>query len=466
MTPFKQLVSRPGYSLLCIATLWIGFIAGVLLFHLVTSQMTKLHRLAFFSQYELGLIHNLQLERAVSAGFVASGQSEEFTGRLRYQYGQTDKIHRSFVKAWGRFNSSNFGPALTGSLEAAGARLSHLDEIRSGVSAKKLDTFPTIEAYTRTIEHLIAAISQLETVQLEDPAAGRSREAFLGFLMQSELAAGELASGHPIEAATAKRLNTLAREHIRLHGLANIEFQKLIEKTGTEAARRANLFLVSLLGVVIATLSAIAWHWPPALRQSLLIALIVFNIALALWTMSTGPYWMAKESGPIEGLQAVALATAFALFCRDATRHPGASRPAAVSLACLCFVIFFREIDLRIFDAPELLINITTGPVRKGLSAILVVLTAIYVATRNKNVPGLIRSSLTWRAWPFYIWPFLLITAEKIELWVHARALPGSWTNGQFWEELVELNAYLALLYAAYIFAEIYRSRTDSESGP
>ena len=261
----------------------------------------------------------------------------------------------------------------------------------------------------------------------------------------------------------------MAQEHNRLYGLANIELQDLLKKTGTEAARRAILFLVSLLGVVIATLSAIAWHWPPALRQSLLIALIVFNIALVLWTMSTGPDWIAKESGPVEGLQAVALVIAFAAFCRDAIKHPGASRPAAVTLACLCFIIFFREIDLRIFDAPEWLINITTGLVRKGLSTILAGLTAVYVASRYKDVPGLIRSSLTWRAWPFYIWPLLLITAEKIELRAHATRhddLPGYWANGQFWEELVELNAYIVLLFAAYIFAEIYRSSTDSESGP
>ena len=196
---------------------------------------------------------------------------------------------------------------------------------------------------------------------------------------------------------------------------------------------------------------------------------MVFNIALVLWTMSTGPHWIAKESGPIEGLQAVVLATAFALFCRDATRHPGASRPTAVTLACLCFIIFFREIDLRIFDVPEWLINISTDLVRKGLSTIFVVLTAVYVATRYKNVPGLVRSSLTWRAWPFYTWPLLLFTAEKIEVRVHATRLndlPGYWANGQFWEELFELNAYIVLLFAAYIFAEIYRSSTDSESGP
>jgi hypothetical protein len=58
---------------------------------------------------------------------------------------------------------------------------------------------------------------------------------------------------------------------------------------------------------------------------------------------------------------------------------------------------------------------------------------------------------------------------EMIELRAHATRhddLPGYWANGQFWEELVELNAYIVLLFAAYIFAEIYRSSTDSESGP
>ena len=48
--------------------------------------------------------------------------------------------------------------------------------------------------------------------------------------MQSELAAGELVLGHPVEAATAKRFNTLAQEHNRLYGLANIELQDLLKK--------------------------------------------------------------------------------------------------------------------------------------------------------------------------------------------------------------------------------------------
>lgn len=59
--------------------------------------------------------------------------------------------------------------------------------------------------------------------------------------------------------------------------------------------------------------------------------------------------------------------------------------------------------------------------------------------------------------------------AEKIEFRAHATRLddlPGYWANGQFWEELVELNAYIVLLFAAYIFAEIYRSSMDSLSRP
>ncbi len=33
-------------------------------------------------------------------------------------------------------------------------------------------------------------------------------------------------------------------------------------------------------------------------------------------------------------------------------------------------------------------------------------------------------------------------------------------------QRLVELNAYIVLLFAAYIFAEIYRSSTNSSSRP
>jgi hypothetical protein len=56
---------------------------------------------------------------------------------------------------------------------------------------------------------------------------------------------------------------------------------------------------------------------------------------------------------------------------------------------------------------------------------------------------------------------------QEIEVRTHEarnNALQGYWVNGQFWEELFELNAYLALLYAAFVFRDVYGSRSPRGS--
>ncbi len=461
MTALIRFFTTPAFIATCIVAIWIGFLAGALAFHPIASQTTKIHQFGFFSQYALNLVHQLQQERSASAGFIATNQSEQTSTLLRNQHIGTDKAYQYFKKQWGRFNSSDIGLALTNSLMAAETHLSQLDKIRSQVFKKNAGISLTINAYSQAIGQLNMSISQLETVQLEDPIASRLRESFLGHLKSGELFAREMALSQTIESSSAEGLETIQKKRDRILNLAHSEFQQLMAKTSTEAARWAYIFVISLLVVVIATLCAIAWHKPAALDLSFLIGLLVFNAALIVWTLSTGPFWISKESGPIESLHTIVLAVGWVLFCRETMKHSGSSRMAALVMACLCLLMFFRELDLRVFNAPEWLINITTPGIRKWLSLALIVLASVYAASRYRQIPGLVRSSLTWRAWPFYIWPMLLIAGEKVELVTHETRqddLPGYWANGQFWEEFLELNAYITVLYAAYIFAEIYRN--------
>jgi membrane associated rhomboid family serine protease len=180
--------------------------------------------------------------------------------------------------------------------------------------------------------------------------------------------------------------------------------------------------------------------------------------------LSAGLDQLAHENGPIENLQVVALAFAYVLFCLQATKEPGAARTAAVALAGLCFILLLREVDFRIYDVSDWLITVTSGHGRRVIIWLVASLTVIYVLSRFRHLPSLIRSSLTWKAWPFYLWLPLFLVGQGIEVWTNeARhdALQGYWGNGQFWEELFELNAYLALLYAAFVFSDVYGS-----SGP
>jgi len=207
------------------------------------------------------------------------------------------------------------------------------------------------------------------------------------------------------------------------------------------------------VGLLIAPLAAV-----------LALGVSVPDLAAGNIVLSAGLDQLAHENGPMENLQAVALAFAFALFCLKAANEPDAARTAAVALASLCFILLLRELDFRIYDVSGWLITVTSGHVRRVIIWLVASLTVIYILSRFRHLPGLIQSSLTWKAWPFYLWFPLFLAGQGIEVWTHeARndALQGYWVNGQFWEELFELNAYLALLFAAYIFSEVYAS-----SGP
>ncbi len=213
---------------------------------------------------------------------------------------------------------------------------------------------------------------------------------------------------------------------------------------------RRYLTVLMLVGPLIAAVVALGVFVPDAAAGKLV--------------PSAGLDQLAHENGPIENLQVVALAFAFALFCLQATKEPGAARTAAVALASLCFIVLLREVDFRMFDAPDWLIAVTSGRGRKTIHWAIASVTVIYVLSRFRHLPSLIRSSLTWKAWPFYLWFPLFLVGQGIEIWTHeARndALQGYWVNGQFWEELFELNAYLALLFAAFVFSDVYGS-----SGP
>ena len=63
------------------------------------------------------------------------------------------------------------------------------------------------------------------------------------------------------------------------------------------------------------------------------LAVFVRDAAAGKLVLPAGLDQLAHENGPIENIQAVALAFAFALFCLQATKEPGAARTAAVALA-------------------------------------------------------------------------------------------------------------------------------------
>lgn len=265
----------------------------------------------------------------------------------------------------------------------------------------------------------------------------------------------------------AQWLNAFQANLAALYPMAWAQQQVFTEDLKDDASRAAYLFVALTVLAGLATIVAIAWFHPACFRHALLGSLLLCNLALIVWAFAVGPDWLVKESGPIESLQAFALAAAFFIFCANVVSAKDASRIVAIIFCCACFMSFFREFDFRVYGAPEWLIAMSSGPVRRALYVTIIAVLVVYVATQYRYFTAMVLPFLKWDAWPLVLWVPLLLVGELVELATHATrkdASQGYWANGQFWEELLELNAYLVLLFGAYVFGEVFGLRTKQDS--
>lgn len=228
-----------------------------------------------------------------------------------------------------------------------------------------------------------------------------------------------------------------------------------------ETARHLNLLVILVVtaATVITVIMLSIRSRRPA--ETLFVALtIALNVPLVIWATTAGPDFLADEFGVLEFAQAFALLMAAVLALVDAAKYSQPTRTAAILLSSVCAFLFFRELDLRVFDAPYWLVAVSTGEVRRAIFVIGGSATIIYAVSQFRNLIKLIPCALSWKIWPFVSWPILLILGEVVAVMTHDTRkddLHGFWQAGQFWEELLELDAYIVLLYAAYVFGDAFR---------
>ncbi len=228
-----------------------------------------------------------------------------------------------------------------------------------------------------------------------------------------------------------------------------------------ETARHLNLLVILVVtaATVITVIVLSIRSRRPA--ETLFVALtIALNVPLVIWATTAGPDFLADEFGVLEFAQAFALLMAAVLALVDAAKYSQPTRTAAILLSSVCAFLFFRELDLRVFDAPYWLVAVSTGEVRRAIFVIGASATIIYAVSQFRNLIKLIPCALSWKIWPFVSWPILLILGEVVAVMTHDTRtddLHGFWQAGQFWEELLELDAYIVLLYAAYVFGDAFR---------
>lgn len=139
-----------------------------------------------------GVVHELQIERGLSAGHIGS-QGARFGPDLTRQREATDRAKAS-LDAWlaGRA-LQDISPAVHSAVADSIRQLAQITEQRGRVSALSITGPDSFAYYTNTIEHLISVIEQ-SAASADNPALIRDMNAYLTFIKAKEQAGRERAS--------------------------------------------------------------------------------------------------------------------------------------------------------------------------------------------------------------------------------------------------------------------------------
>jgi hypothetical protein len=189
----------------------------------------------------------------------------------------------------------------------------------------------------------------------------------------------------------------------------------------------------------------------------LIVALV--NIGLVAWWWFSA-HKISYESGPLENFQAAALFLVLVIFLFKIRKLEGAGRTAAMIICLATFSMLLREVDFRTMPVSDLVLSITTGHFRDSVFGLSFLLIFVVIISQFKHFQMIVAAMLHWRAWPYYLWIGLIIAGEMAEEVSRANGnmfwdftIP----HGQFWEEMLELNAYGVLLFASITFFKFSR---------
>ncbi len=145
------------------------------------------------------LIHELQKERGLSAGFVAS-RGEKFREDLSKQRGETDLSIRT-LKGYLTTNAANLAGARE-RLGAADALLGNLTATRGGVDSMNLQQQESISYFTKTIAAYLDVVAQI-TILSRNPDITRGAMAYHAFLNAKEQSGRERATMNGVFASNS-----------------------------------------------------------------------------------------------------------------------------------------------------------------------------------------------------------------------------------------------------------------------
>jgi methyl-accepting chemotaxis protein len=150
-------------------------------------EMNSLAELATVSARIGALVHEMQKERGMSAGFIGS-KGANFAAELPKQRLEVDKRKAELEQQLAGFHAAEYGGGLQQNLAEAGKRLVDLSVKRQAVTALSISGPEAIGYYTNTIGGLLMIVGQ--TASLSSDAGVTRLAAAYGGLLQGKESAG------------------------------------------------------------------------------------------------------------------------------------------------------------------------------------------------------------------------------------------------------------------------------------
>ena len=121
------------------------------------SAMSEINEMAVLAQQVSGLVHELQKERGMSAGFIGSS-GEKFSDQLPGQRGLTAEMATRFGDVISAFDTQAHGAEFEARVRGAVARLADLSAMQESVAALRLSVPDMAKYYTGLIGRLLSII--------------------------------------------------------------------------------------------------------------------------------------------------------------------------------------------------------------------------------------------------------------------------------------------------------------------
>ncbi len=150
-------------------------VIGMLLFsgYIIINQynsLTSIHKLSDFVEIApdiSALVHEMQKERGLSAGYIGSDGGHTFANNLSTQRKLTDKAKANLEHVLSDFNVNSYGSALSSKVEAAQSILSNLDSVRSDVTNLNKTVAEMAKYYTTTIDKQLDVVAYASILSSE-----------------------------------------------------------------------------------------------------------------------------------------------------------------------------------------------------------------------------------------------------------------------------------------------------------